>query len=112
MRQLQTLTLLPRTSIGSRSFQSFKTFKPFKWFDQLTMSGISTAALRSNRLDNELGITKSSRQVAWSDARRYDRLITSVAAVFSRPWQSPPCSFCPRRYESSHFSAGLSDPES
>src|SRR5438045_2734640 len=69
------------------------------------MSGISTASLRSNRLDNELGITKSSRHVAWSAARRYDRLITSVAAVFLRPWQSPLCSFCPRRYESSQFSA-------
>src|SRR5438094_2939451 len=87
-------------------------FQSFQWFDQLTMSGISTTWLRSNRLDNELAITKSSRQVAWSAARRYDGLITSVAAVFLRSWQSPLCSFCPRRYESSHFSAGLSDPES
>src|SRR5437763_16649158 len=87
-------------------------FQSFQWFDQLTMSGILTTWVGSNRLDNELGITKSSRQVAWSDARCYDRLITVVAAVFLRPWQSPLCSFCLWRYESSQFSAGFSASES
>lgn len=39
---------------GKTAKKPFKAFQPFKWFGQLTMSGISTAALRSSRLNPDL----------------------------------------------------------
>ena len=44
---MQTLTLLPRTSIGSRSFQSFKTFQRFKTINSELTAVQAVEPLRS-----------------------------------------------------------------